>query len=172
MPASSEIFLFAEFRLARAGGYDRRARGSSCARQRERLPARSSCRCCCLASRSTLRRQLFLDPANAARPVQRRNLGALWRIDQRLSRRKFCASREWNVRQDASHAWPTIARAHCNGTWRSTRRCDFDRLNSGNLAAADLAQGELGGHPCIGEVLVGDVSDSKWLTCLAPSLAL
>ena len=38
-------------------------------------------------------RQLFLDPANAARPVQRRNLGALWRIDQRLSPAKSRAAR-------------------------------------------------------------------------------
>jgi len=30
-------------------------------------------------------RQLFLDPANAARPVQRRNVGAVWRVGQRLS---------------------------------------------------------------------------------------
>src|SRR5271165_7106550 len=34
-------------------------------------------------------RQLFPDPANAARTLQRRKVGALWRIDQRLIRRKF-----------------------------------------------------------------------------------
>src|ERR1700722_2610835 len=32
-----------------------------------------------------LARQLFPDPTNAARPVQRRNLGTFWGIDQRLS---------------------------------------------------------------------------------------
>ena len=46
-----------------------------------------SCRCCCRASRSTLRPTITPDPTIAARAVQRRSLGTVWRADQRLSRR-------------------------------------------------------------------------------------
>ena len=54
-------------------------------------------------------RQLFPDPANAARPVQRRNVGALWRIDQRLSRRKFAHLKGGTSSKARRMPWPMIA---------------------------------------------------------------